>query len=142
MQAPGVRLLSTPADYSGPAISNTSIIEQSDGLVLVDSGATIADGRRVVSYVRSFTDKPVKAILITHWHNDHPLGIAAIREAWPRVRIISTAATRDGLLGPARTSVGLRPDERFETMILNQGAEAIAHMAARQAVGKLVVTLD
>jgi glyoxylase-like metal-dependent hydrolase (beta-lactamase superfamily II) len=131
--APGVRLLSTPADYSGPAISNISIIEQGDGLVLVDSGATIADGRRVVAFIRSFTSKPVKAVLITHWHNDHPLGIAAIRDAWPRVRIISTVATRDGLLGPASTSVGLRPDERFETQILNEAAESIVQARALQS---------
>ncbi|MBV9884869.1 MAG: MBL fold metallo-hydrolase, partial [Sphingomonadaceae bacterium] len=72
--APGLHLLTTPPDYLGRVIGNVSIIEQSDGLVLVDSGGTIADGRRVVAYIRSFTRKPVKAILITHWHGDHPLG--------------------------------------------------------------------
>ena len=130
--APGLHLLTTPPDYLGRVIGNVSIIEQRDGLVLVDSGGTIADGRRVVAYIRSFTRKPVKAILITHWHGDHPLGIAAIRAAWPRVRIISTVATRTGLLGPSLTMVALRPDERYETMVLNLSSEALTRIRARR----------
>jgi glyoxylase-like metal-dependent hydrolase (beta-lactamase superfamily II) len=128
--APGIHLLATPPDFLGPAISNVSIIEQSDGIVLIDSGATAADGRRIVAYVRSLTDKPVKAVVITHWHNDHPLGVSEIRAAWPDVRIISTGPTRAGLLGPASTSVGPRPDERFDTMILNQVSDSLSRIAA------------
>lgn len=135
--APGIRLLGTPADYAGPAISNVSIIEQSDGFVLVDSGATIAHGRAIVAYIRSISRKPVKAVLITHWHNDHPLGIAAIREAWPRVRIIATERTRAGLLGPAMTSVGLAPDDHFDTQIWNEASQGMAQvqgLAANPAI--------
>lgn len=117
--APGIHLLKVSPDFLGAAISNITVIEQSDGMVVIDSGATIAHGRRVVDFIRSITDKPVKAVVITHWHNDHPLGVGAIREAWPRVRVISTVRTRAGLLGPASTSVARRPDERFDTSILN-----------------------
>ncbi len=126
--APGVHLLATPADYVGPAISNVSVIEQSDGMVLIDSGGTIAHGRAIVRYVRSITRKPVKAVLITHWHNDHPLGIAAIREAWPHVRVISTAATRTDLLGPTLTSVALAPSEHFETQLLNEAWQGVVQV--------------
>jgi glyoxylase-like metal-dependent hydrolase (beta-lactamase superfamily II) len=128
--APGIHLFGTPADYSGPAIGNMTVIEQSDGLVLVDSGATIGHGRALVAYIRSISDKPVKAVMITHWHNDHPLGVAAIREVWPMVRVISTPATKAGLLGPARTSVGLKWDDNFETQILNDISASIGQVAA------------
>ena len=131
--APGVHLLGTPADYAGPAISNVSIIEQADGFVLIDSGATLAHGNAVVAYVRSISRKPVKALLFTHWHNDHPLGAAAIRAAWPRVRIIATPATRAGLLGPAATSVGLRPNSLFETEMWNQAYQSIGQVRALRA---------
>ena len=127
--SPGIHLLATPPDFLGPAISNVTIIEQSDGMVVIDSGATAAHGRRIVAYVRSLTDKPVKAVVITHWHNDHPLGVSEIRAAWPNVRIISTEPTRAGLLGAASTSVGPQPDERFDTMILNQLSESQARIA-------------
>ena len=131
--APGVHLLATPPDYLGPAIGNVTIIEQQDGFVVVDSGATLAHGRAVVGYIRSLGAKPVKAAVITHWHNDHPLGLAAIREAWPRVRVIATAATRDGLLGPAATSVGLDWDERYETFLLNQLSDSLARIRMLRA---------
>jgi glyoxylase-like metal-dependent hydrolase (beta-lactamase superfamily II) len=124
--APGIHLLSTPADYRGPVVGNVTVIEQSDGIVLVDSGLTAADGRRITAFVRSLTDKPVKAVLITHWHNDHPQGASVIRAAWPRAEIIATARTRETLLGPVMAQyVGFAPDERFETIALNQASQAI-----------------
>jgi len=126
--APGIHLLAVPADYAGPAISNVSVIEQSDGFILIDSGGTIAHGRAIVAFIRSISRKPVKAVLVTHWHNDHPLGIAAIRATWPRVRVIATERTRAGLLGPAMTSVGLRPDDHFDTQIWNEAWQGIAQV--------------
>ncbi len=131
--APGVHLLATPSDFLGPAISNVAIIEQRDGMVVIDSGATVAHGRAIVTYIRSITRKPVKAVVITHWHNDHPLGVSALRDAWPRLRVIATPQTRAGLLGPASTSVGLAWDERYETFVLNQLAGTQARIRARRA---------
>lgn len=131
--APGIHLLALPADWAGPAVGNVTIVEQRRGMVVIDSGGTIAHGRAIVAYIRSITDKPVTAVLITHWHNDHPLGIAAIRAAWPRVRIISTPQTRDGLLGPARTSVGLRPSDFFDTEILNEASQSVSQVRPLQA---------
>lgn len=109
-----VHLLSTPADYYGPVVGNVSIIEQRDGFVLVDTGLTAANGRAIVNYVRARSNKPVKAVVITHWHNDHPQGASAIREAWPTARVIATGETRKGMLGPALGEmVGLEPGEQY-----------------------------
>ena len=131
--APGVHLLATPADYFGPAIGNVTVVEQSDGLVVIDTGATAAHGRAIVDYVRSVIGKPVKAVVFTHWHNDHPLGASAIRAAWPDARIIATQATRDGILGPAATSVGLRPDEQYETALWNQTHDSVSRIRSLRA---------
>src|SRR5687767_6145815 len=70
--APGIHLLATPPEYRGPVVGNVTVIEQADGMVVIDSGLTATDGRRIAGFVRSITDKPVKAVMITHWHNDHP----------------------------------------------------------------------
>lgn len=126
--APGIHLLALPADYIGPVIGNVSIIEQADGLVVIDSGGSAANGRAIVGYIRSISRKPVKALVFTHWHNDHPLGASEIRAAWPRVRIIATPAMRAGLLGPAATSVGLRPSEFFDTEAWNQAYQGLAQI--------------
>ncbi|HKR24152.1 MAG TPA: MBL fold metallo-hydrolase [Allosphingosinicella sp.] len=129
--APGVHLLATPPEYRGAVTGNITIIEQSDGLVVIDSGLTRADGRRAVAFIRSITRKPVKVLLYTHWHNDHPLGASEIRAAWPGVRIVSTQATLSALQGPIQRYIGLRPDERMETIFLNQSAGTLAFIAAQ-----------
>lgn len=101
-------------------IGNIVVIEQSDGMVVIDSGGTAADGRRAVAFIRALTSKPITALVYTHWHGDHPQGGSEIHAAWPRVRIISTPQTRAALRGPTLNYVGLRPDERFETIFINQ----------------------
>jgi glyoxylase-like metal-dependent hydrolase (beta-lactamase superfamily II) len=128
--APGVHLLATPPDYLGPVIGNVTLIEQSDGIVLIDSGLTAADGRRVAGFVRSITGKPVKVVVITHWHNDHPQGVSSIRAVWPAARVISTARTREHLAGPAMDDVGFAPNEAYETSLLNQLSQAEAQIQA------------
>ena len=131
--APGIHLLATPPDYAGPAISNVTVIEQRDGYVLIDSGATAGHGRIVVAYVRSLGVKPVKAVLFTHWHNDHPLGVSEIRKVWPKVRIIATPQTRAAMLSPAMQGVGRRPDDKWDVYIYNQASASLATIAARRA---------
>lgn len=131
--APGIHLLGTPPDFLGSAVSNITIIEQRDGFVLIDSGASAGHGRAIVSYVRSLGPKPVKALLFTHWHGDHPLGASEIRRAWPKLRIIATDATKRAMLGPAMQGVSLRPDEKYEVAIYNQVSATLATLASRRA---------
>lgn len=112
--SPAVHLLSTPQDYYGPVVGNVSIIEQADGFVLIDSGLTAGNGRTIANYIKARSSKPVKALIITHWHNDHPQGASAIRAAWPNVRIIATEETRQGMVGPALGEmVGMEPGEQY-----------------------------
>ena len=112
---PKVHLLSTPEEWYAAAIGNVVLIEQSDGFVVVDSGFNAANGRAVVRYAKSLANKPIKAVLITHWHGDHPQGVSAIRDAFPKVRIISTRGTEAGLRGPASYDIGYRPDPKVRS---------------------------
>lgn len=121
---PTVHLLTTPHNYYGPVTSNVILIEQQDGLVVIDSGLAAGHGRAVVNYARMLTTKPIKAVAITHWHNDHPQGVSAIRDAFPNVRIIATSATEAGMLGPEAGLVGFRPDAKLETELEKQVAQA------------------
>ena len=111
---PKVHLLATPDDWYAAAIGNVILIEQSDGFVVVDSGTSAGNGRAVVRYAKSLANKPIKAVMVTHWHNDHPQGISAIRDAFPKVRIIATRGTEAGMLGPESYDVGYRPDAKFD----------------------------
>lgn len=105
-------------------IGNVEIIEQSDGVVLVDSGGTIADGEDVIAAVARLTPKPIKAVIITHWHNDHPLGIPAVLAKFPKARIIATDWTVKVMAYPdvLQTGVG-RPDEKLAKTRFDGAAE-------------------
>lgn len=68
-------------------ISNTGIVLTKTGVVIVDSGGSLEVGRLIIEFVRELTDKPIIAVFNSHVHGDHWLGNAAIREAFPNVRI-------------------------------------------------------
>jgi glyoxylase-like metal-dependent hydrolase (beta-lactamase superfamily II) len=91
--APQTWYMRQPPRIWSAVIGNVGIVEQSDGVVLIDSGGSIPDGRDVVAEVAKLTAKPIKAVAITHWHNDHPLGVPAILEKYPKARIIATPET-------------------------------------------------
>ena len=95
----GVWLIAQPQPFHVQPIGNVVVIEQSDGLVLVDGGGSPGAGRRIVELVRSVSDKPVKAVAITHWHGDHVLGVSSIAQAWPDVEIIASDITDAHLRG-------------------------------------------
>lgn len=114
--APGVHVLHQAEVFQPAPIGNVTVIEQTDGLVLVDTGGSRGEGERVVALVRGISLKPVKAVIITHWHNDHPLGLSAVLAAWPGAEVISTARAaqdiRAGLLGDFPTS----PDPAWDAV--------------------------
>lgn len=108
-------------------IGNVTIVEQGDGVVLIDSGGSIADGRDVVAGVRSLTAKPVKAVAITHWHNDHPLGLPGILETFPKARVISTPQAREHVQSETNTSVG-KPSAEMDSARRERIAKTIAEL--------------
>jgi glyoxylase-like metal-dependent hydrolase (beta-lactamase superfamily II) len=116
--APGVHYMRQPIPNFAGVVGNVTIIEQDDGVVLVDTGSAYGGGARVVEAVRSITPKPVSAVILTHWHNDHPLGIPAIVETWPEVSIISTEATFENLRA-GRTNAPLANDPDYDALRLS-----------------------
>jgi glyoxylase-like metal-dependent hydrolase (beta-lactamase superfamily II) len=111
--AAGVHVLrQAEPTFTGP-IGNVTVIEQSDGIVLIDSGASFGSGQRVVEQVRRLSRKPVKAVVITHWHGDHPLGLAAILASWPNAEVIAHEATVTALQA-GRTRVPRAPSASYE----------------------------
>src|SRR5206468_9634420 len=124
--SPQVHVLTMGNDDYGPVVGNVVIIEQANGVVVVDSGGGIGYGRKVAAYVRSLTSKPVKAVVLTHWHGDHTQGIAALKEAWPAAQVITTVGTKAGLLGAERENMNLRPDPETDKVMQTKFAQAEA----------------
>jgi glyoxylase-like metal-dependent hydrolase (beta-lactamase superfamily II) len=92
-------LIYKPDATSPPFEGNVTVIEQTDGLVVVDAGGSPPSGEAVVAEIRKLSPKAVKVVVYTHYHGDHNLGAGAFRAAWPRCVIVSTAATRRNMTG-------------------------------------------
>lgn len=94
-----VWLVERPVPTDAPFEGNVEVIEQADGLVVVDAGGAPPAGRHIARLIRSVSAKSVKAIVYTHYHGDHNLGAGELLKVWPRAAVISTRKTRDNMLG-------------------------------------------
>jgi glyoxylase-like metal-dependent hydrolase (beta-lactamase superfamily II) len=92
-------LIFKPDAVTPPFEGNVVVIEQTDGLVVVDAGGSPPSGEAIVREIRALSGKPVKALIYTHYHGDHNLGAGALRAAWPHCVIVSTAATKRNMTG-------------------------------------------
>ena len=74
---------------------NSVFIINDDDVVVVDTTLTPGTAREIIAEIKKLTNKPVKYVINTHWHDDHIMGNAAYREAFPGVEFIAHSATRD-----------------------------------------------
>jgi cyclase len=72
------------------------IINEAD-VVVVDSTLTPGTAREEIAALRKLTDKPVRYVVNTHWHDDHVMGNVAYREAFPDADFVAHEATREYL---------------------------------------------
>ncbi len=115
----GIWRIAQPGFHVQP-IGNVTLIEQADGLVVIDSGGSPGSGRRIVGLIRQASSKPVKAIVITHWHGDHVQGLSELVRAWPNARTIATAATKAHLADPKTMNSPAEPDPKRNLKFLEQ----------------------
>lgn len=65
------------------------LIEGPTELLLVDGQAKLSEAEKIVEAIAE-TDKPLKAIWVTHAHADHYFGLSAVLEAFPETPVYST----------------------------------------------------
>ena len=85
-----------PADR-GPD-GNTVILVAPAGLVAIDTGRHPWHSDGILAFARS-RQRPVAAIVNTHWHLDHSSGNRRVKAAYPEAKIYTTRAV-DGALAP------------------------------------------
>jgi cyclase len=56
---------------------NVAFLVTEDGVLVVDAGNSPADGLTIIRKIREKTDKPIKYLVITHYHGDHTNGMQA-----------------------------------------------------------------
>src|ERR1700719_641850 len=69
---------------------NSGVIEGDDGVMVIDAQATPVMAREVIDRVATITDKPIKYVLLSHYHAVRVLGASAVSGA----AILASATTR------------------------------------------------
>lgn len=61
--------------------SNAGFVVTRDGVVVIDALGTPVLGQALVNAIRKITDKPIRRVIITHYHADHFYGLQVFKEA-------------------------------------------------------------
>ena len=80
-----------------PIEGNSLIVAGDEGVFVLDSGRTPDAAKTMMSEIRKLTDKPVRFVVNSHWHDDHIFGNQAYQEAFPGVQIIAHRNTREDM---------------------------------------------
>ena len=72
-----------------PINGNSLFIINDSDVVVVDTSNFPSTARVMLAELRKLTDKPVRYVVNTHWHDDHHGGNFVFREAYPGVEIVA-----------------------------------------------------
>lgn len=75
--------------------ANSVFIVNDADVIVVDTNITPSSAKATIAALKKLTPKPVRTIINTHWHDDHMMGNAAYREAFPGVEIIGHARSAE-----------------------------------------------
>jgi glyoxylase-like metal-dependent hydrolase (beta-lactamase superfamily II) len=67
--------------YTAEGDPNSGVIVGDDGAVVIDAQATPAMAEELIERVAKVTDKPIKYVLLTHYHAVRVLGASAFKDA-------------------------------------------------------------
>ena len=72
--------------------SNAGFVVTDDGVVVFDSLGTPSLGDALLRKIRGITDKPVKYVVVSHYHADHIYGLQAFRDETEATILAQTKA--------------------------------------------------
>jgi cyclase len=81
---------------------NSVFIVNDDDVVVVDTTITPSSARELLAELRKLTNKPVRYVINTHFHDDHVIGNQVFRDAFPGVEFVAHDTAREDL-----TTVGV-----------------------------------
>ncbi len=101
-----VALVFAPDGFPTPEnrgmMANVVFVITSAGVVVLDTGASVQIGEMALRRLRTLTDRPVVAVVNSHYHGDHFLGNEAFVQAFgPALPIYAHPAARQMIEGVA-----------------------------------------
>jgi len=92
--APGVYTIRHADPTDDFPDGNTTVVIGDREVLVVDTCYLPSSADADIALIRSWTDKPVRWVLNTHWHNDHVGGNQRYRLAWPGAELTGHEETR------------------------------------------------
>ncbi len=80
---------------SGPD-GNTIVFDAPKGLIVFDTGRHPEHAQAIIDYAKA-RNRPIAAIVNSHWHLDHTTGNWDIRQAYPGVQVYASGALKGAL---------------------------------------------
>ena len=80
-----------------PFMPNITFVISDEGVIVFDGGGLPLMAERAIAKIRSLTDRPVTHVAVSHWHQDHDLGISVYLQEFPNVQVVSHPYTREGI---------------------------------------------
>lgn len=113
--APGVYTIRHPDPTDDFPDGNTTVVVGEREVLVVDTCYLPSSADADIARIRSWTDKPVRWVVNTHWHNDHVGGNQRYRLAWPGAQIVAHDETRRMIDARVRSYVRrfVAPDSSF-----------------------------
>ncbi len=96
--ADGVYAFVWPDASDNPIESNTFVVINDADVLVVDTNLFPTSTRRIANEIKKLTEKPVRYVVNTHFHDDHHNGNQVYRELWPGVEIIAQRNTYDDIM--------------------------------------------
>ncbi|HEX5131443.1 MAG TPA: MBL fold metallo-hydrolase [Candidatus Krumholzibacteria bacterium] len=81
-----------------PIEGNALFVINPHDVLVVDTGILPGTARAMVAELEKLTDRPVRYVVNTHWHDDHVNGNQVYEDRWPGVEFIAHRNTRTDVI--------------------------------------------
>ena len=88
--------------------ANSLFMVNSDHVVIVDAQFTREATLENLAALRRITDRPVRYVINTHWHDDHGAGNQVYQDTFPAVHFVAHRNTREDLINKGRENRALQ----------------------------------
>jgi glyoxylase-like metal-dependent hydrolase (beta-lactamase superfamily II) len=94
--APRYHLIPGAVPLDAGPDGNTIVLDAPRGLIVFDTGRHPEHAQAILDYVKA-RQRPIAAIINSHWHLDHTTGNWDIRQAYPHVQVYASNALEGAL---------------------------------------------
>jgi len=101
--------------------ANSIFLINDADVIVIDTNITPSSAKASLSALMKLTNKPVTAVINTHWHDDHIIGNQVYRDAFPSAQFIAQTSTKQDL-----PSIG----ESNRKQLVEMGPQMVAQLQA------------